>query len=159
MNEIVRNVHAEEIACYHCGSSNTPPLSLMAVRESIIAKFFQDWVAGDRWGVCFADGKPGYHCENVEFRDYTVPARSHLAIEQGSNNIEQNPGDGWTPGEPPEPQPPDEMQALIDEAQEAIAGIEGQQAVASTALASIAGYAQVAEDALARIEALSAGRR
>jgi hypothetical protein len=157
MDRIIRDLHAWEIACYHCGSGGTPPLSLMAVRDSVIRQFFQDWVAGDRWGVCFADGKPGYHCEGVEFREYTVPARAHLAIEQGSNNITTEPGAGWTPGEPPEPQPPNEMQALIDEAQAAVAAIETQQAVAAAALAVISQQAQVAEDALARIEALSGG--
>jgi len=166
MNEIIRDLSASELAFYHCGSSGTPPLSLMAVRESEIEEFFESWTASDRWAVCFADGKSGYYCEDVTFRTYTVPEGTYCAVEQGSRNISTQPGAGWTPTapEPPEPEPPTpdgDMQALIDEAQAALGAVASQQVIATNALVVIGQQTAVAQEALAKMEALagSPGRR
>jgi hypothetical protein len=110
MDAVISGLEASELVFDHCGSGGTPPISLMAVQDSTIERFCEDWTAGDRWAVCFDDGKGReYACRNVTFRDYTVPEDTHIAVEGGSTRIHCDPGLGWSPETPvpPEPVPPE----------------------------------------------------
>jgi len=107
MEAVITGVQASELVFEHCGSGGTPPISLMAVQDSTFERFCEDWTAGDRWAVLFADGHgSSYACHGVTFRDYTVPRGTHAAEEEGSRGNTFAPGDGWSPEEPPpEPEP------------------------------------------------------
>jgi hypothetical protein len=146
MEAIIRGLTASELEFVHVGSGGTPPLSLMAVQDSTIERFCEDWTAGDRWAVLFADGHgSSYACRNVTFREYTVPRGTHAAEEEGSGGNHFLPGAGWSPGEPteptepaPEPQPEPDIAAALAAIEEADADIEAAAAMLTTATAQLA---------------------
>jgi hypothetical protein len=151
MNAIIRNLSASQMEFIHCGSGGTPPISLMAVQDSVIEQFCADWTAGDRWAVCFDDFKgPKYACRNVTFRDYTVPPGTECAVEGGSTGITRDPGDGWSPEQPPpEPEPEPEPEPPYD-SQPDLETIRRAEGVMAIELRNIS-------DARARLEAGLAG--
>jgi hypothetical protein len=151
MNAVIRSLSASQMEFIHCGSGGTPPISLMAVQDSTISEFCEDWTAGDRWAVCFADGKGAkYACRNVTFRNYTVPDGTECAALEGSSDITCQPGDGWSPDEgAPEPEPEPEPEPAYDP-QPDLDILRAELAVARLAL-------MTAEDARARLEAGLAG--
>jgi len=160
MNATIDGMHASEMVFQHCGSGGTPPISLMAVLNSTFENFNIDWSApSDRWGVCFADGKgQAYACKNVTFQNYTAPRGKDCSVEQGSSQIHQDPGDGWSPDTPPpDPTPPPDgggpdvagAQQAISDAQAALVTATTALATATAAVASATGSLQAAQQALA----------
>jgi hypothetical protein len=150
MDAIITNLGASELVFEHCGSGGTPPISLMAVQDSTIERFCEDWTAGDRWAVCFDDGKGReYACHNVVFRDYTVPRGTECAKEGGSTGIVCDPGPGWSPETPvpPEPEPP----------QPPAYDPEHDLDILHDAFAAIQREARAGQAAVARLEAGLAG--
>lgn len=141
MNAVIRELGARELEFYDCGSGGTPPLSMMALVESVIERFYIENLGNtnDRFGVMFADNKgAAYACYGNVLRDYTVPSGSTCPQEQGSARNTFTPGEGWSPEPPPEPEPepppePD-VQPYLDEIDDALRAIRRETHRAENAL-------------------------